>query len=150
MSRFPSWGPKVNVPTRSKMTGVTILKGTFGPHTVMNTRMTHTHALINGLWGLSTKPIVFFMGKKVYYYTYGDMIRWRTRVYTSVFLQCRLYVLSPKLTVFYGDQKFNLKILKLVLLYLWGREFVTNTHTECSRYTSSQCVSTTQTVYSVH
>ncbi len=36
-----SWGPK-NVSTRSKLTGITILVGTFGPHNVINTRYTQT------------------------------------------------------------------------------------------------------------
>ncbi len=42
-SLFPH-GDLKNVPTRSKLTGITILVGTFGPHEVINQHSTRTHA----------------------------------------------------------------------------------------------------------
>lgn len=36
------WETKKNVPTRSKITGITILVGIFGPQNIGNTRYTHT------------------------------------------------------------------------------------------------------------
>ncbi len=39
---FPH-GDLKNIPTKSKLTGITILVGAFGPHNVVNTRHTNTH-----------------------------------------------------------------------------------------------------------
>ncbi len=54
-----TYGDQKNVPTRSKLTGINILVGTFCPHNVMNTgyTQTHTHTHTHTLQTFTFEPL---------------------------------------------------------------------------------------------